>query len=824
VHFHYQKVKNKVMIKNYLKIAFRSLLKQKGLAFINVFGLSIGLACFSLFLLYAVNEFSFDSFHQNSKNIFRIVRWSKAMGDKPEGGDSYTPMPLAPAMKNDLPSVVNFVRLREGWSGSFVKVNNTISPLDVLFVDPQFFDVFSFKLLNGNGHTALQDLKSIVITETIAKQLFGETDVVGRVVDIKIEETFVPFTITAVAENPPANSSLSFKILANWAYMETATETGKQNSKRWTASGYQTYVQLQSGSGLPNDAATLAAFRKKYYPNEVENLKKLALWSGAETPISFRLQPISDIHTNTTIEAGVIPPISPKNIWILLAIAAGVLLIACINFTTLAIGRSAGRAKEIGVRKVIGGDKRQLIVQFLVESLVLSGISASIGLVLAQLLLPYFNTLSGRDLVFSFQQYPEMGWFLTGLVVLVGLLAGAYPALVLSNFNPLDVLKSKIRVGGANLFTKSLVTFQFVLSIGFIISTAVVLQQLHFMQNQNPGFNKENVVMVNAEDVDPERIFPLFKQQILAQPAIKAIAGSDIGLGAGQGLSQTGFEYEGKSKNVFEYFIDPDFINLTGMQILRGRNFDASINADTATSVIVNEAFVKDFGWTMDNAIGQPLKGYDPNRTPIVVGVVKDFHFRPLREAMKPQLFHHFAGSVPFKYFVRLEAGNPSVALAGMQKTWATLVPNLPFRYDFLDESLNRFYKSEARLGNIIGWAGGISIFLACLGLFGLAALSTVNRTKEISIRKVLGASIGSITHLLSKDFLKLVLIAVVIASPIAGYLMQNWLQDFAYRISIGWWLFVAVGFVALLIALLTVSFQAIKAAVANPVKSLRTE
>ncbi|MBL7813794.1 MAG: ABC transporter permease [Saprospiraceae bacterium] len=812
------------MIKNYFKIAWRNLLKQKGLSFINVFGLSIGLACFSLFLLYAVNEFSFDRFHQNRNNVFRVVRWNKAIGNRPEGGDSYMPIPLGPAMKNDLPGVVNFVRLREGWGESFVKVNNSTIPLDVMFVDPQFFDVFSFKILMGDKHTALKDLRSIVITEDIAKKLFGETNVVGRVVEIKGDKTFEPFTITAVAENPPANSTISFKILANWAFMESNTETGKRNSTRWTASGYQTYVQLQAGSGLPNDAATLAAFRKKYYPNEAEELKKRAMWSGSESPISYRLQSISDMHTNRTIEGGLMPPISPKNIWILLAIAAGVLIIACINFTTLAIGRSASRAKEIGIRKVIGSDKRQLVAQFLIEALVLSGISAVIGFILAQLLLPYFNTLSGRELVFSYQQYPEMAWMMAGLVVLVGLLAGTYPALILSNFKPLEVLKSKVRVAGANLFTKSLVTVQFILSIGLIISTVVILQQIHFMQNQNPGFNKENIVMVNAESIDAKRIFPLFKQQMLAQPSVKAVAGTDIGLGAGSGWSVMDFEYEGKSKSVYEYSIDADYIPLMSMEMKAGRNFDAKIASDTITSVIVNEALVKDFGWTIENAVGRALKGYDEKFSPIVIGVVKDFNFRPLRESLKPQLFHQFPGSAPFKYFVKIEAGNPSATLAAMQKTWTSLEPNLPFQYDFLDESLNQFYKAESRLGNIIGWAGSISIFLACLGLFGLAALSTVNRTKEIGIRKVLGASASHITTLLSKDFLKLVLIAIAIASPIAWWLMHKWLQDFAFRISVEWWVFVFVGFIALLIALFTVSFQAIKSALANPVKSLRME
>ena len=530
------------------------------------------------------------------------------------------------------------------------------------------------------------------------------------------------------------------------------------------------------------------------------------------------------MHTDTKIGGGSIDAIIPKNIWILLAIAAGVLLIACINFTTLAIGRSAGRAKEVGVRKVIGSGKMQLIIQFLAEALLLSILSAILGFLLGKLLLPYFNQLSGRELHFSFQQFPEMTWMLGGLVLLVGLLAGAYPALVLSGFKTIDVLKSKVRVGGANLFTKSLVTVQFILSIGLIISTVIILQQLRFMQNKNPGFNKENIVMVDAEGTDTKKIYPLFKQSLAAQPQIVGVAGSELGLGEGTGWSMSGWEYNGKNKNVYEYFVDNDYIKLMGIKLIAGRNFDPKIASDTQTSVIINEAMLQDFGWTATEAVGKELTGYQEKLTPVVIGVEKNFNFRPFNEKVEPQLFHQFHDYAPYKYFVRIKAGNPAAALDVMKKSWASVVPALPFKYEFLDESLDHFYKSEARWSSIVGWAGGISIFLACLGLFGLAALAAVNRTKEIGIRKVLGASMPGIIGLLSKDFLKLVVIAIIIAIPLAWYFMHNWLQDFAYRIDIGWWVFAITGIMAVFIALITISFQAIKAAVANPVKSLRTE
>ena len=812
------------MIKHYFKIALRNLSRQKALSFINVFGLSVGLACFILFLLFAVNEFSFDRFHKNASTIYRVYRWTIAMNGQQPEGDPYLPAPLGPAMKQDLPEVKNFVRIQFGWGKSFVKIDNKVTRESVAAADPQIFSVFSFPLKYGNPETALKDLQNIVLTKDKATQLFGTDNVVGRTLEVKIDDAFVPFTVSAVAENIPANSSIRFDVLGSFEYMLT-TGSGKRSVNNWQRSSYQTYVQLQPGSGLVGDVSKLASFRHKYYPDEEKELKESGLkWDGATAPRSFRLQPLKAGHTDTKIWGGIVDTIDPKTIWILLSIAAGVLLIACINFTTLAIGRSARRAKEIGIRKVIGGGKKQLVAQFLSEAILLSILSAVLGLLIAKLLLPYFNRLSGRELQFSFSLYPEMIWMLAGLTLLVGLLAGSYPALILSGFKPIEALKSKVKVSGSNFFTKALVTVQFVLSIALIISTLTILQQTRYMADKNPGFNKENIVMVDASDTKTKEIYPLFRQAILARNDIAGVAGSELGLGEDQGWSRTGFEYNGEHKEVFEYFIDKDYIPLMAMKIIAGRNFDSKIAADTVTSIIVNEAMVKDMGWTIENAVGQPLKGYMETKTPVVIGVVKNFNYRPFKEKVMPQMFQQFNDYAPYKFFVRIKPGNPARALDAMQKAWGSLVADLPFNYNFLDESLDNFYKAERKWSNIIGWAGGISIFLACLGLFGLAALAALNRTKEIGIRKVLGASVRSIVGLLSKDFLKLVTIALLIASPLAWYFMHRWLQDFAYRISIGWWIFIAAGSLALIMAFITIASQAAKAGIANPVKSLRSE
>jgi putative ABC transport system permease protein len=456
--------------------------------------------------------------------------------------------------------------------------------------------------------------------------------------------------------------------------------------------------------------------------------------------------------------------------------------------------------------------------------MLLTTLSIIVGLLIANLLLPWFNQLAGSRLRFSFTQLPELVWLIPLLAIIVGLIAGSYPALILSGFNPIEVLKQKIKVGGSNLFTRSLVTFQFVLSIALIASTLIMVRQTKFLLEKNPGFNKENVVVVHANGLDTEKIFPLFKQAVSKLPAVKGIAGSEDGLGEFGGWSRTGFNYNGKQKDVWTNFIDKEYLKVIGIQLIAGRNFNPAIASDTINSIIVNESMVKNFGWTVENAIGKTLPEFAEDRLPVVIGVVKDFNFRSFYETVTPQLLHQFSGHQPYKYFVRIQPGNQRTVLADLQKAWSSVAPGMPFKYSFVDEDLARFYESEVRWTTIIAWAGGISIFLAAMGLFGLAALAVVNRTKEIGIRKVLGASMPVIIGLLTKDFLKLIIIAIFIATPLAWYFMQQWLQDFAYRIRPGWSIFAAAGLASLIIAFITIGFHAVKASLMNPVKSLKTE
>jgi putative ABC transport system permease protein len=809
------------MIKHYIKIAFRNLAQQKVLTGINIFGLSIGIACFSLFLLYAVHEFSYDRFHTNGDRIYRIVEWWEGEGREPGGSGSIC-TPVGPAMKKDFPDVEYAVRLRG--NSCLARVKDNVFHTSITFADPAFFHVFSFPLLHGNTKTALQDPHHIVLTKEKALQLFGTTNVVGKTLDIKTDSTFEPFTVSAVADDIPVNSSIKFNILCSFEHIANSPMVQGSYTDWNMTIGMEAYVQLKPGSHLANDPNRLALFRKKYHPEEQAKPKeKSKKDERPEVQASFRLQPIRDIHTNPQVEGGT----NPKNTWILITIAAAVLLIACINFTTLAIGRSAGRAKEIGVRKVMGSQRKQLIGQFLAESFLLSVLSAVTGGLLAYTLLPLFNQLADRQLSFSFSRFPELIWLLTGLTVLVALLAGSYPALVLSAFKPVEVLKQKIRVGGSNLFTRSLVTLQFVLSIGLIISTIIILQQITFIRSKNIGFNKENVVMINSKGIDSKKIYPLYKQAIESTSSMMSVTASEMGLGAYEGQMGRGYrDYRGEVAGVIEYPGDYNFINTMGMQLIAGRNFNPALTSDTVNAVIVNEALVQNvLGTTIPEALGKQLiagKGITTPKT--IIGVSRNFNFEDLTHTVRSQIFYRPAVMEPSRIYVRLQPGDPATKLALLSNTWKQLVPDAPFEYSFVDEKFDNFYKSEERWSAIVGWAGGISIFLACLGLFGLAALAAVNRTKEIGIRKVLGATVTQMAGLLSKDFIKLIAVALVIASPLAWYFMHNWLQSYAWRINIGWWVFALTGFFAILVAVTTVSFQAVKAALANPVKALRSE
>jgi putative ABC transport system permease protein len=808
------------MLQHYIRIAIRNLAKQKLLTFINVAGLSLGLACFSLILLYAVNAFSYDRFQKNAARIYRVNEvYTQDNGS--ESAEHADNMPLGPALEKEFPDVAHAVRITHE-SETVMKVDDQVTRIPLSFADPAFFSVFTFPLLAGNPGTALKDPHAIVLTRSRAVQLFGKTDVIGKTVLIKVDTAFQPFIVSAVAEDIPTNTNISFNVLGSYRFQEAAPDRQSALNNWHRTSGEQTYVLLLPGSHLMNEPGRLLDFRLRHYGDEADAYRK-----SKKAQSRFTLQPLREVHTDAQVDGP--NEVDAKNIWILLTIATGILLIASINFTTLAISRSAGRAREVGVRKVVGGLRRQLIGQFLMESVLLTILSAGIGLVLAYALLPWFNELSGTQLTFSFRRFPELVWMLCGLILLVGILAGSYPALILSGFNPVNVLRKKIRLGGANLFTRSLVTIQFALSIGLIIVTVIMQRQVGYLQSKDLGLIKENTIVVNAADANTEKIYALFRQKLQSSKDILGIAASEMGLGQGEGQMGELYDFgNDKMAGAIEYPVDEHFIGVLGMKLLAGRNFDGAITSDTAGSVIVNEALLKaDLGVSPRQAIGVQFKTdgrHGPVEYKTIIGVVRDFNFEPLTRKVRPQFFYMPAQFQPEKFFVRVGGGDPSESLAAIGAAWKDAVPDLPFRYYFLDENLDKFYQAEVRWRNIMAWAGGISIFLACLGLFGLASLAAANRVREIGIRKILGASVTEIVRLLTGGFLQLVLLAFLIASPVVWYLMHQWLQKFAYRIDIGWTIFAFTALLALGIAFLTIGLQAYRSARANPAKNMRIE
>ncbi len=802
------------MIRHYIKIAIRNLARQKVLALINILGLSIGLACFSLFLLYTVNEFSFDRFNTKASRIYRVYDWW-SFSDR-EGSEPSSATPLGPAMKLDLADIEDFVRIKPAGE-KLIRIGNQIHRINVSYADPQLFSIFSFPLIAGNTSTALESPTSIVLTRKKALQLFGRTDVVGQTVEIRNGDQFEPFEVGAVTENIPVNSSVQFDIIGNFDYILN-TEYGKASLKDWNMTiGISVYVLLHENSTLMNELARISSFRHKYFPGETEKKNDGSPTNG------FGLQPLTDVHTGIKIDKW--GASDPKNSWILMSIAIGVLLIACINFITLAISRSAGRSKEVGIRKVTGGHRYQLVHQFLSESLLMSVISAVIGLMLAYTLLPFFNELSGRSLSFSFRQYPEMIGFLSGVVLLAGLISGIYPALAISGFQPSEVLKGNLKFSGSNFFTKSLVSFQFVLSIGLIISMIVFMRQLGFMQSKDLGFDKENVVTINTQVIDLQKDFAVFKQILKSESSVLGVTSSSIGLGNDEGQMGRRYKFDNKEETVIEYPVDSEFLDVLGMKLIAGRTFNPMIASDAVTSVVVNEALVHDIlDLTPEEAVGKEFTNDKGNERKVIIGVIRNFNFEDLTRTVRAQMFLCPANYKPNSLFVRINPGDPSKALAAIAAAWKNISPDLPMKYNFLDQKFDDFYKEEKRWSRIVSWAGAICIFLACIGLVGLTSLAVINRSTEIGIRKINGANVSEVMTMLNRDFVKWVAIAFVIATPISYYAMNKWLESFAYKTDLSWWIFALAGLLALGIAVITVSWQSWKAATRNPVEALRYE
>ena len=804
------------MFRNQLKVALRYLTKHKGYTIINTLGLAVGIACCILIMLFVKSEWSFDRFHSKSDRIYRA--WLEEHYQGELFRNTVTPIPLGPVLQAGLPDAEATCRVA-GLTPT-VKYNNNAFNDPVSIVDSNFFKVFDFDLIEGDIKNPFPNKNSIVITKTYSKKYFGSTSPIGKNLELQLGDDKILFTVSALAKDPPLESSIQFGMLIPFSNAVHLWSEGAR-TKAWSNVVVSTFVLLKKDVPVEHVNKKIASILdplvvKNYKPGEY----------------LMRLQPLMDIHFNSTLPDTIAKPSDPKYAYILATIGILILLIACINFVTLAMGRSATRALEVGVRKVLGAQRQQLIRQFWGEALLLTVLATSIGIGLAFVFQKPFNQLANRELHFTFNAFTVLFCFL--LMAIIALLAGIYPAFVLSRFKPIEVLKGKLNIGNnIGIFRKALIVGQFVASIVMIIGTFAVGRQLNYLQTRDLGYNKEHIIIVstNKPRKDGNPLAQLFKNAIQKNPEVISSSASLYSMAEGGWMT---FGYT-DDKNAFRQFsfnaVDADYVKTMGLHVVKGRAFSKTNTADS-NYFLVNEALVKEYGWK--EPIGQRLPGKYEQR---VIGVVKDFNIQSLHTAigpvvlaLKPDSFFRYSSDVSFAFSpqprisVRFNKGDLQKHIAFLRSAWKSVAGDQEFVYQFLDDALNSAYEQEQRLGRMVKYASFLSIFIACMGLFGLATLVVVKRTKEIGIRKVLGADVSRIVLLLSKDFVVLVLIASLIAFPVAWWSMQKWLQDFAYRINIPWLAFIGAALLTLFIALATVSFQAIKAALSNPVKSLRTE
>lgn len=809
------------MIRNYLKIAIRNLLKYRFISFINLFGLTIGLTCCLLITAYILNELSYDKYNKNADHIYRVTR----SFNNQDGVVSLNLSTVAPAfgyyLPGDFPEIRKMTRILYNDTRPIRYKEKIFNEKNTAYADENLFDVFTIKVVKGNPKTALYDPFSVMLTEETANKYFGDEDPMNKV--IRYNSRF-DFKVTGIYKAFPSNAHIHPGMLLSFNTLKDTAVYGEKNLETsWGNNSFFTYLLMPDNFSSRNMISQFPAFvdrhmtGKEYVGNTPSKLTKLGL------------QKLTDIHLYSHTDYEAEPNGDISRIYIFSAIALFILLIACINYMNLSTARSALRAREIGIRKVIGAGKKELIGQFLGESVLLCWAAILLAIGLTYFTLPWLNKISGQELLFD----KLLQWKIILPVLLtpfiIGILSGIYPALFMSSFQPIKTLKGLFKAGNSSIsFRKVLVVTQFSVSIILIITTIIVFQQLHYIQNKSLGFDKDRVVtMAYTNEVSKQ--YEAFRTGLLQNTAFKNMTRSSR-IPTGRLLDNMGASIlSGDSLKPVTTDIkfvssDYDFVSTFGIPVTAGRFFSREYGTDTA-SFVINESAVKALGWKdAAAAIGRDFK-YG-NQKGHIIGVINDFNFESMHQAIVPMVFVMFPPSQDYynNLSIKISGSNISSALEYMENAWKKSFPETPVDYTFLDENFDRLYQSEQKQATLFTLFACIAIFIACLGLFGLSAFAISHRIKEIGIRKVLGANISSIVGLLSKDFLKLVAFAALMAFPVAWYAMNNWLKDFAYRIHIQWWVFIIAGIVAALIALFTISFQAIKAAIANPVKSLRTE
>lgn len=801
------------MLKNYFKVAVRNILKYKFFSAINILGLTIGMACCLFIFIYVKDELSYDKFHKNVDNIYRVALHGRIAGQ--EIDVTNTSWPVGPTMAEEITGVTEALRLWPRGAGLVFKYGDkSFSEKNVFYADSNFFHFFSFRLLEGDPKTTLKEPNTVVLTPELAQKYFGNEDPIGKL--LTIGNNNQSFKVTGVAEKAPGNSHFHYSALISFVSSKGILFEG------WTGNSLQTYVRLNSETNPELVNSRLEELVEKYVGPEVEqglgfSFEEFKKQGGV---YSYFVYPLTDTHLYSKLEGDIEPGGDIKYVYIFSLIGVFILIIACINFMNLSTARAAGRAKEVGLRKTLGSFRGQLVWQFIAESVVYSTVAIVLALIACYILLPYFNIISGKELTLEALKSLPFILSVIALVVFVGFVAGSYPAFYLTSFSAVEVLKGKVRAGMKSKGVRStLVVIQFAISIFLIIATVVVLQQLNYMQTKNLGLDKQNVIILQNARRLGTNIEPF--KNLVKQTA--HVENASFTNNAFPGVNNTTvFKEEGSEIDHLAgaYYADYDQMAVLKFELKDGRYFSKDFPSDS-NAVLINEAAEKEFGW--ENGLGHKIVDYNESGPTVkeVIGVIKNFNFESLKSEVRPIIISLTNTS---NYLLIRYSGDPQGVIASIQQLWSEYAPGDPFEYTFLDQDFDALFRAEQRLKNIFMIFAGLAIFIACLGLFALAAFTTEQRTKEIGIRKTLGASVSTLILLLSKEFTLLVLISFIPAAGAAYFFAHSWLQGYAYRIDIGPILFIISGLLAFFIAWITVGLQALKAATANPVNSLRYE
>ncbi|RYY57466.1 MAG: ABC transporter permease [Chitinophagaceae bacterium] len=803
------------MLRHFFQIAWRNLIKRKFYSFINIAGLAIGMAACILISLYVIRENSYDDYHQKKDRIYRVTQAFRnsqqvesAAAASPTDYQVWGNAPVGPALLQDFPEIEKTVQFMSPWNLLLEYNGKRIQQENILPMDSTAFDVFSWKMLYGNPKTALTEPNTIVLTKSVAAKFFGDENPVGKSF---LVDNDINVQVTGVMEDVPANSQFTFNGLVS---MATARKFRTEMFGWWGYVDFYTYILLKENTSIDKLKSQSAAFVKRHNPED----KGYA--------IAFEKMTDAYLHSVAARQPG--PTGNMLNIYLFSCIALFIIVIACINFMNLSTARSLERAKEIGIRKVLGVRPSRLMWQFLAESVLLSVFAGIIAILLAKAGLPLIGSLSGKDFSAINIFNPALVAGAVLLAILVGLLAGIYPAWFLTGFRAITVLKGKFNPSGNGVsLRKALVVFQFTLSIALIAGTTIVYTQLKYLDKQDLGFRKNQMVVLNFEgDGKVRNDIEIIKKSLADQPGVVSVSASRAV--PGEFLPNAGTEIQTatgqmEQKTPFIYEIDFDFIPTYGIKMIAGRAYSRAFTTDSAQSMIINEAAAKLYGYSNPaDAVGKKFSQWGREGT--IAGVVQDFNFKSLHQAVEPLTLRYGYPSDLNRISVLVDGNNVPASIAGLRKTWTQLAPQRPFNYSFLDESFSNQYEADEHFGQLFTFFSVLAICIACLGLFGLSTFMAQQRVKEIGIRKVLGSSVGSILVLLSKDFVKLVLIAVIIAVPLCWWTMNQWLEGFAYRINIGAMVFIEAGLISLGVALITIAWQSIRAAMGNPIESLRNE